>query len=345
VTLLALLGAGATCAVSPAAAQAPAAATARLALEWDAPAGCPDRGAVLTQVAGLLQGSDSSADPSLVAVRATVTSSTEAAWQLRLETSRAGATGERHLEGGSCAALVDAAALILAWLLDPEALARPDEARDGEGRDPIVVTSADRGGGATAQAARLDAPDARPLRERAPRRRGEVARSIGAQVRVAGVADVGSLPAVGFGVEAVAALSTGRLRWELAVVHLFERRATLENRSAGGDIDLTAGSLGVCHASVRAGDVDLGPCGAIEIGALDGRGFGVETPGEGGAWWIAPRVGAMASWHVSSALALGLDASIAIPISRPRFLLTNVGDVYTPSPITARLGASLGLSF
>jgi hypothetical protein len=84
-------------------------------LIWNAPAGCPSRDAVLAEVVRILGGPPSRP---LVA-HADVTEMSADHFSLHLTTDVEAAQGERTLDTNSCASLAQAAALILAWTIDP----------------------------------------------------------------------------------------------------------------------------------------------------------------------------------------------------------------------------------
>src|SRR5450631_3764004 len=79
-----------------------AAAESPLTLLWDAPAGCPSvddvRASVEKRLGGSLEGEPLEA-------QAVVTRRGETSWQVVLSTQQAGASGQRTLEGRSCAAV------------------------------------------------------------------------------------------------------------------------------------------------------------------------------------------------------------------------------------------------
>ncbi|MBX3275127.1 MAG: hypothetical protein KF729_32985, partial [Sandaracinaceae bacterium] len=119
--------------VALAALAAPSRAAAQLVLGWDVPDGCPPASAVHAEVARLLGGQL----PDDVALEAgAVASSRRGRWRLRLTTLMAGVAGERVIEGDACAPLADAAALVLALMIDPLAVAAHAEPAPGEPTPP-----------------------------------------------------------------------------------------------------------------------------------------------------------------------------------------------------------------
>ncbi len=90
-------------------------------LDWSAPAGCPEPSAVRATVEGLLGSPRGAGAAGSLAVRATVVRQDDGRWALTLATVEGRERGERVLEGPTCQAVADAAALIVALAVDPDA--------------------------------------------------------------------------------------------------------------------------------------------------------------------------------------------------------------------------------
>ncbi|MCA9656216.1 MAG: hypothetical protein KC501_40300, partial [Myxococcales bacterium] len=86
------------------------------ALQWSAPAGCPDAAAVEARIAALTAGRPEG--EGTLEVEGTV-SAFEGGFSLRLTTSLRGRTGTRELSARACDDLADSAALVVAVTLDP----------------------------------------------------------------------------------------------------------------------------------------------------------------------------------------------------------------------------------
>ena len=89
------------------------------------------------------------------------------------------------------------------------------------------------------------------------------------------------------------------------------------------------------------GPVELGPRAGLELGRIHAAGFGVDHPGEASVLWVALRAGASGTLAVAGPLGLRLDLGLAVPLSRPRWVLERVGPVDRPAAATAR--GALGL--
>lgn len=101
-----------------------AASDAPIALTWTAPtrADCPDTAYVLGEIERYV-GADNPRPGKPVQAKATVRGIALDRWQLRLQTDDAGVEGERVFEDQSCRAVADAAVVVLAWMIDPDAMA------------------------------------------------------------------------------------------------------------------------------------------------------------------------------------------------------------------------------
>ena len=94
----------------------------RLALKWTAPAGCPAAAEVKAEVDRLL-GASRVQPAKTIDVSGAVSRDERGTWHVRLETPAGGTTRAREIHGASCRAVTDAAALVLALMIDPEAVA------------------------------------------------------------------------------------------------------------------------------------------------------------------------------------------------------------------------------
>lgn len=271
-------------------AAAPAAAGERLTLRWTAPEGCPDAGKVEFAVNLLVGESGQAAQP--LEVLATV-SAQGAEWEVLLELA---GTSRRVLRGRTCAAVADAAALIIALIIDPLATAQP------------------------LPPAQLPAPP--------PRREWR----LGARAGL----DWGALAAAGPAFGLLGSLSVGPQLFEVDLQAWVPQRVLLgAPAAAGGTLRLYLASV-TTWRKLLDGVFSLGPSLGLDLGLLHAEGFGVTTNGSGSALWLAGRAGISASWGLVAPFELNLRLDLVVPVLRPRFVLTNVGDVHTPAPVGVR---------
>src|SRR5580765_4757874 len=98
-------------------ARAVAADAERVALDWDAPEGCPPREGVAREVNRLLGGA---AGAEVLAARASITRD-DGGFRVALSTEWRGVHGERAIAARSCEELADAIAIVLALTIEPSA--------------------------------------------------------------------------------------------------------------------------------------------------------------------------------------------------------------------------------
>ncbi len=328
----------------------------RIDLRWAPPAGCPDREAVMRELEATL--ADSEVTDELV-VEATVTPPADTPdWGLRLVFSGAG-TGERRLQGESCAALAKSAVLVIAIVYDPLFVPPPPAANPSPPPVPAPQPSP------PPQPGPPPAPSERPPRPPplppprlvtpspppVPRRRGTIRPRLG--VRLGAVGTLGPLPRAAAGLEGGFVVRWPLLTLTARAAFMPAVRARLEARpNAGGDIDQWSAGAKGCYAIWTAGPPTptLGHygvrlCGAFDIGQMRAEGFGVEAPGSGSALWLAPEVGAALDLHLLPWLLLDLELGLLVPVLRPAFVLDNVGDVHQPGPVGGRLGLGVQAVF
>ena len=127
---------------------------------------------------------------------------------------------------------------------------------------------------------------------------------------------------------------------ELGGAYLLSQRAeALGAQGRGGDFDLLVGTLAGCAAS-RVSRVELGGCVGVEVGRLQGLGFGVSDPGSGADLWLALNASPRASLVLTPRWSLVAEIGVGVPLRRPRFVLDGVGAVFQASAVVGR--ASLG---
>ncbi len=330
-------GLGACVVAASLAAGAPVAAQplpSGLALQWSAPPQCPTAAQVSDAVARLL-GRPLAEGPSPCVARARVQPLRRRGWRLRLSIATRGAPRHRTLEGASCVAVTDAAALVLALAIDPEAVAsRPAAPAPPEAPQPPPAPAPP-----PQPPPPLPPPVAVARPEPAPPR---PSRPLRWHLRAAVFGDVGSLPAATVGPSLAVGLSYGALRVEAYAVYAAPQRAALDR--GGGDFDLVGAGLSGCGLA-RVGRFDLGGCGGLEAGSLRGAAYGVARPGSGSAPWLAVTFGAAARARLSSRWGVLAQVGGAAPLRRPEFVIDEVGAVFRASALTLRATAGVEVYF
>lgn len=330
-------------------------------LQWTAPAGCPGREALRAGIEGRR-------GRALVPGQAHVLARTIALgprrYRLDLELTLGERRETRVLTASTCAALVDAAALLIALAIDAEPEAgrdRTDAAPAHQAGDPAHV---EPGQDAAPVAPRpapprpepatappdpsppgppppilADEPPATPPAS-LPRRRGP-----GGFLRVQGLAEVGALPGPTGGLALAGGLLWPRFRLELQATWLAARTAT----PAQADVraSLFAGALLGCARPGR-GALEFPLCGGLELGGMPGvvDGPGLRTTALGR--WLAGVLGVGVAWRVHPRIGLWAALQGFAAMQRPTFVLRDPGPelvLFDPGVVSARLALGVELRF
>lgn len=216
----------------------------RLVLSWDAPAGCASREEIEGEIARLLGGRVAISHGGDLDARATVEHPRN--WSVKLATRHAGRTGRRSIEAPSCESAAQATALIIALMIDPDAVAA--HAHEGTEAVPAVAIPP----------VAVAAPN-EPPRDR----RVEILASVHSQV------SLGTLPDVDVGVGLGLGLSGRRWQAELRGTYGARRNQVRELPSAAagayGQFNITTGALAGCYRLGQSGFA-WGPCAVVEGG-------------------------------------------------------------------------------
>jgi hypothetical protein len=329
---------------------------ARVTLEWQAPASCPDGNAVLAKVRALV----SAASAERVTARGVVTEPLAGGqWQLTLETVQGARTWQRSLHAASCDELADAGALIIALVLDPnlEVQAGADSAAPAgttPGPAPPDAQPAARPVPPARSATQRPAPPLPPLaaiRKQPLPEPADTSATLGGHAALSAIADGGSLPGVTLGGELAGGVGIDPVELELSAMILPPvREVVAEDPERGGRFTLVSGGLRGCYVvawSKLSGRV----CGGFEAGRIHGIGFGsLSFTREQSSPWIAGRLGVFARYPLVPPLALRLGLEGVVPARRPEFVLNdNVAlvqvSVHQPNLAVLRLALGFELLF
>lgn len=227
-----------------------------------------------------------------------------------------GETSTRSIEGATCAEVADAVAVVLALAIDaaPEGPETPDSA------DPHA-TSDD------------------PPMEVAPTPAKPVTRRFVWDVSALTGVDFSSLPSPTSGLVFGAGVGFGAHRVELRASAWKPRRASIAGGVIGGDFWLAAGELRYCRGLSR-GPVVVSPCLGFEAGVMPASGVGVVNASSIGRW-LAPTAAMLGVWSARPGFGVALELDALAALSRDRFLIRGVGQVFRPPEASVR--ALLGL--
>ncbi len=303
-----------------------------VSLTWEAPAGCPSSERILAETDRILSDSTVRTDPPIEA-RARVRQDGEK-WLLSLETRRGDAVGTRELAGESCTALGEAMIVILVLMIDPALMPETPPRLEPE---PVAVVVP-------------PPPPAKPpvavvVRPAAPPPAAVDCRWGRPALALSALGDLGALPAPAAGGELGFALRRCALGASVAVRALVPRTGEAElDSSAGGDLWLAAGALALGLAR-DLGAIELGARGGLEVGAMSGRGVGINHPDSGRALWLAASAGAALRVPLAAQLAALAGLDLVVPLRRPRFVIDDLGSVHRAAAVTGRIALGLELSF
>lgn len=290
----------------------------RFELAWTAPAGCPTSAQARGRVERFLgRPIGRPGDPDVDVHVAIVDRD-----GLFVAAITTGDGGERQLEGERCDVVADAAAYVVAALIDPTV--EPPQAEDPPA-EPAPTPPVAK-------------PQPRPPTKPPPAAKESELRGA---LRLGAAVGVGALPSVAPGVSGAAALLWRRLRIEIGATHWFARPARVAGRpGVGGDIQLTTGSVRICGLAVRR-PIELPICGGFELGGMQGRGVGIDRPARARLLWAAFSASAGIIWMPSRWVGMWADAALVVPVSRPIFEAENVGRIHQPAP--AAFAGMLGI--
>ncbi len=296
-------------------------------LEWVAPRQCPGHGAVIREVSRIL-GDQAPPTPRRIAARAEVWRGEDTRWHAALTSAGTG-SATRSLDAESCEAVANAAALILALMVDPSrattanatppaaSASAPSAAPEAAPAPPSAPVPRDEG-------SPVVPPDVGPHAGPTPGERD--VESEGRRPRwaigVLGGVSVGALPAAQPGAEVAIAWLTERLRLEIAGRSDWShQRVALASRTdEGADFRLLSGLARGCY-SLSSSRLALGACAVFELNWLRASGFGATPSVNGDALIPAIGASAIATYGIGDRIAVRVLLEGVAPFSRPTFVI------------------------
>ena len=342
------------------------AAEARFELAWVAPAECPDQDAIERRLEELLGAPAGALVTRDVRVQAVVVARGEQ-YELRLRSEVADAQpGSRELAAENCEELSAAGAVIIALLVNPEALSAQASGPSGpasSGTAPMpsaepppaapAVASEPTGTGVPRASTRAPPvptnANPSPVATAPAYDEADTLVAPALLLGTAAIADVGALPSVAPGVQALLGAKWSRVRVEANASFLPGRFASAEdNPNKGGSISLWAGAVQGCYA-LLADEVSFGPCAGVAMGSHRGRGRGLRKADDDQVPWLAATAGLQLSVPLQRSVSVRLQGLLAAPLVRPRFYyLREDGEteqLHRPAPVTGRLAVALDIAF
>jgi hypothetical protein len=307
------------------------------AVQWQAPAGCPEGAVVERRVEELL-----GRVPAEHELHAVGVVHVGPPWRLELETTIGGRRQQRALEADDCMAVAEAAALILAVSVDPL----------GVTRGP--AGGAERAGGREREG--LPEAPARPAVEVSPSTgsgRGPVAAPErqrvrpGLRLRVGAGGEAGAVPGGTGGVRLGLAVDGERAFLQVEGSYWIDRFAVLRDGPPRSGAWVGLGIFAV-QGGVRLGGPRVGvPLSAgLEAGGLRTRAEGLAGGRDVTLPWIAGVVGAGVQWSLSRRVALWGAVEGVLPLTRLRVRVGRTGedDVVLHEPAVVGVRALAGIS-
>ena len=301
-----------------------------LSFVWRAPEGCPAASHVETEIDKLLGGPARDHARDELRVQATVDHG--AGWLVTLETASKTANGHRTIEAATCQGLANATALIVALMIDPDAVAaRSAQTKPADVPIPAPLPAA------PPTLAPVVAPTTVP--------RG---RTTFGFVGASAAGNLGVLPGPDAGASVTLGLVRPRWRIEARAVYGFRqvRSETLSNPpDAYGRFSFTAGTLSGCLSFAQP-RMEWGPCVGAELGIVRGQGFGASQTTSESSPWFGLGAGAFLAIKAKGWLYFPVHADAVVPLWRPRYVFQNVPTpIFQSWPVGARLTAGVELRF
>ncbi len=320
----AVLIAGGLAAAPRVGASAPPAAPA-VELRWDAPPECPDRSRIDADLARFLA-HGSRADVGPVVIDAKVRR-VDSKLELALSVQSSAGAIDKTMRADDCKVLASAVALVVAVLLDPTAVVETVERERAAAVPPPVAVAP--------VAPAPEEPEPPPKKKRL---------SIQGVARPFVAGSYGPLPRFGVAVGGLVGVRIGPGRIEVHAIWEAPQRAQADDVDAGADLDLWAVGPRGCYAP-RWRTLEVPVCAGAEIGSMRARGYGLSVSRRAHATWAAVTGGAALLWVPLRWIAVGGGVDAVVPLTRPSFVIDDVGQVHRPRPAGVRIHAGIEVRF
>lgn len=332
----------------------------KIQLNWNAVQTCPSGDEVRAEVLRLL-GARPTPSKEGISVQARV-SQEASSYLVRLEVKSSEAGGPariRELRGPSCKAVADAAALIMAMMIDPSAAMDTQPDQNEPKASPPAPSSPPASSAGLPEPAppSMAAPGKNSIdnsskstdfiEKKAGPRANTNTKNPSPSLHSFGwfALDLGSMPTLAPGLGIALGVGLGAQRIELGISAFPEATYRLASHpDAGGRVDLLAGTFDTCR-TLSGKILQWGSCGAFEIGRLHAEGFGVPRPGQADLFWFALKAGGFVAWRPMGKTALTFRLDAVVPLVRARFILENLDALYAPSALCGRAYMGLLVSF
>jgi hypothetical protein len=320
-------------------------------VNWQSPAGCPDRAAIYAEMRRDLTGSHAAGER--LDVYAAVKQQAPDSWVVFIEIASAQGKSNRAFRARTCAALMEATSLIVAMIIDPEtALAHShqiDAVTESAAEVALSMPRPDASPGATAGEPLDDEIDFFPPYG-SERLSSLGRRPYGTAAVWAGV-DTGSLPAFTEGFGGSLGLVYRRWQWGASFGWWVPRRASIgvpPNPNAGGELGMVTAGTKLCYRLWTPGPLMLSPCAAVEAVRWSATGNGLSQPATNSALAASGGAALLGSVNLANSVDLLVNIDALFPTNRPVFGYFQDGvwqQVFQPARLTVRSGLGVELRF
>jgi hypothetical protein len=293
-----------------------------LELTWAAPSGCPDLASERAEIRRRVGEVAPTIASEPIAAQGEIRAGADGGYRLSLRT-RVGATvGERLLSGPDCHELADAAALVLALLINPEA-SLPEA---------IVASQPE-------SAPPAPSPPSPPPSEPRP---FPLHHRSGFGCGIDAVLASGVLPSLAKGIDARLLYQRGPFAATLQVAgFLPNEKSAPVLPGASAAFYRVESALALCAGTPADRRLGAALCLGGALVMLHGESSGVSAPGQATAYWLEALVAASGHLSLTSATRLRLAADLRGLGDRPDFAILGLGSIYRPAAFNVR--GTLGL--
>ena len=284
---------------------------------WKVPNSCPSLASERAEIRRRIGTVEKSQLAAPLSAEVEIRSSADGSFRLSLRTHTGNTTGERDLAGQTCQQLAEAAALVLALLINPNAavMAEPPAVAlpASPAPSPVVLDRA-----STARFA----------------------------FGIDGVLAGGALPGIAAGVSARLFFQRGPALLVLRAGALLPKEtSTPVWPEARASFYALESALALCGRTSPARRVGAMVCLGGAIVRLHGESKGVSTPGDATAFWPEALAEAAGQLRLTQRTRLRIGAEVRGLGSRPDFAVLGLGSVFRPSATSLRAGLGLDMLF
>ncbi len=292
-------------------------ATPSFSLEWEAPPECPSAAAVERDVAQIL--SASSAPTAALRARGVASRTSPDKWRADLVLRGVVWEAHRTLEGATCAAVAEAAAVVIALAINPQIEPPAPKVPPPKPMPPSKPTAQ---------------PEAVPTPEQGEHfvHRPPAGPFLGVGV----VSDLGTLPGAAFGAEGWIGWQIAALRFDVGGSYFLSKRGTLPRHSdIGATFQLAAMGQRSCYQWAYE-SISVGPCLDVGLTWTRAEGFGPIVSYRVSTVGFSLGADMALAWQLSRFLRPYFRLSGALPVARPEFAVQGLETLHRAAIVSVR---------